>query len=94
MFGLSTINRMNERAAPIQAARKAATLEEKEKRGEAKRRDYFAAFHGSEALFNAAWRKYREADRAGNAIKDVLGFLNETASTMVNNPRSPYYLHG
>ena len=95
MFGLSEIRRMNDRAAPIQAARKAMTLEEKEKAGTAKKSDYFAAFDGSEGLFNVCWREYTDWSRVnGEAGLDVLDFIEEVASARVNNPRSVYYLRG
>ena len=95
MFGLSTIVDMNDRAAPVQAARKAASLPELEEAGKASKKDYFAAFEGSERLFNACWREYTDYVKDNGAPSmDVLDFVDEAASARVNNPRSSFYLRG
>ena len=95
MFGLSTIVDMNDRAAPVQAARKAASLPELEKTGKASKSDYFAAFEGSERLFEACWREYTDYARDnGKPAMAILDFINAGAQARVNNPRSPFYLRG
>jgi hypothetical protein len=86
---------MNDCAAPKQAARKAHSLPELEKAGKAKKGDYFAAFDGSERLFNACWREYTDYVKDYGAIGiDALDFVNQAASARVNNTRSVFYLHG
>jgi uncharacterized protein (DUF427 family) len=94
MFALNEIYRQNERASEKQIARKANSLEAKEAKGIAKKRDYFGAFEGSERLFNACWNAYRKAVREGNAIEDVSAFLDAMASDKVNDSKSVFYLYG
>jgi hypothetical protein len=55
-------------------------------------------FDGSERLFNACWKQYREY-LAGSiedpqSIEDVTGWLETIASEKVNNPDSTFYIYG
>jgi hypothetical protein len=95
MYGLETIVAMNAKAAPVQAARKARSLPELEKAGKAKKSDYFAAFDGSERLFNTCWREYTDYVKAnGKPAMAVRDFINDCAKARVNNPHSSFYMLG
>lgn len=64
-----------------------------------KKRDFERHFGGSVSMFEACWRRWvkyrnevpesREMDEA-----DILNFLEERASELVNDSRSQFYLYG
>lgn len=50
-------------------------------------------FRGSTALFNACWKQYlRDSDDTD--INDVMDYLDELASSRVNNSASRFYIYG
>ena len=59
---------------------------------------YRVKFDGSPALFAACWRQYRRllASDIDNPTcdDDVFDWLEELASSRVNEGRSPFYIHG
>lgn len=61
-------------------------------------RYYRKAFRGSDRLFRACWRQYRQwlegAIDNPREDRDVHEWLESIAAERVNNSRSPFYLRG
>lgn len=59
---------------------------------------YRTLFDGSDRLFAACWRQYREYLNGGiddpSCDADVIDWLDALASEKVNNPRSTFYIYG
>jgi len=55
-------------------------------------------FDGNETLFESCWRQYRQYLRGSinnpTCQDDVDQWLDSIASEKVNNPKSPFYIHG
>lgn len=63
------------------------------------KRDYARHFGGSLALFDVCWRswlKYRKVVPEATEMEeaDILNFLEERASELVNDSKSQFYLYG
>ena len=55
-------------------------------------------FDGSNELFDACWRQYRQYVNGGtddpDDIDDVMEWLDGIASEKVNNPKSRFWIYG
>lgn len=64
-----------------------------------KKCDFYRHFGGSGALFEACWRKWKEYSKEVPESRDmeeadILNFLEERASELVNDSKSKFYLRG